>query len=160
MNLFDAHQDMVQWMKAFGQETPSEPCIPAQNIIDLRANLIEEECKEIIDALDVVNNAKFVDSFDEVLDGLADSLFVIIGTFVALGVPTEEVYKEISRSNWTKLWTLVEIDSCCDKELIVTQVIPTSSNVEKSFLVKNSHGKIIKSPSFSPPDLSKWRVKS
>jgi hypothetical protein len=140
MNLFNAHEDMVKWMAAFGQETPAEPCFPL-GTVDLRVKLI--------------------------LDGLGDSLFVIIGTFVALGVPTEEVYKEVCRSNWSKFWSGKEVKAAnLDNTHTVFdfrlpnlkqgELADYSNDELKTFVVKNAAGKVIKSPSFSPPNFDKW----
>ena len=55
-----------------------------------------EELKELLDAMsreDLVGIA----------DGLADLLYVVFGTAVAYGIPMDEVFAEVHRSNMTKL---------------------------------------------------------
>lgn len=63
---------------------------------DLRAELIFEELKEYEDACargDVV----------EIADALGDLLYVVFGTAVAHGIDLEPVFREIHRSNMSKL---------------------------------------------------------
>jgi len=166
MNLQNAHKEMVEWMDAFGQDTPEEACIPPIEILKLRTRLIEEEVKEeVLPALDGLvysrGEYKKIDNFLETLDGLGDSLFVIIGTFVALGVDTQQVWNEILKSNWTKFWTSKEIQQL-GKEYKAFKVVKTETQYDinlRCWLVKDSIGKIIKSPSFTPPNLVKFLPK-
>ena len=63
---------------------------------DLRAELIFEELKEYEEAAqegDVV----------EIADALGDLLYVVFGTAVAHGIDLEPVFREIHRSNMSKL---------------------------------------------------------
>jgi predicted HAD superfamily Cof-like phosphohydrolase len=61
-----------------------------------REALMTEELKELLDAMgreDLV----------AIADGLADLLYVVFGTAVAYGIPMDEVFAEVHRSNMTKL---------------------------------------------------------
>lgn len=90
---------------------------------DLRAELIFEELKEYEDACakgDVV----------EIADALGDLLYVVFGTAVAHGIDLEPVFREIHRSNMTKL------DE--NGETVPHPTVP---------------GKIGKSPRYTPPQL-------
>jgi hypothetical protein len=78
-------------------------------------------------------------------------------------------FNEVMRSNWTKLWTSKEVETAytnckeskslvntketgyvyCWDNLIATW---TGKATEHCWLVKDKDGKVIKSPSYSPPD--------
>lgn len=61
----------------------------------LRAHLILEEVAETL--RDMRNGDE-----EGVLDGLADSVYVLAGTAVAFGLPLDEAFIEVHRSNMTK----------------------------------------------------------
>lgn len=61
----------------------------------LRKRLIEEEVGETIKALDA-------DDLPGVADGIADSLYVLIGTAVAAGIDLHPVWREVQRANMDK----------------------------------------------------------
>lgn len=65
----------------------------------------------------------------EVIDALGDMLYLIVGAFVALGVPFEKVLREIHASNMSKL----------------------GANGKP---VKREDGKIMKGENFRPPNLA------
>ena len=79
--------------------------IPADKTVNLRYRLIEEEMLETLGALrDIMN---FADDNNEKLltllaDGIADSIVVLIGTALSFGIPIDEVFAEVHRSNMTK----------------------------------------------------------
>ena len=65
---------------------------------DLRIALLVEEVRELTDAAkagDIVGIA----------DGIADVVYVAVGTAVAYGIPFDEVFREVHRSNMTKVNT-------------------------------------------------------
>ncbi len=172
MNLQNAHNEMVEWMRAFGQEVPQDKTIPSQSIINLRSKLIDEESMETTTELNRLHfSVKYNDpkncreSYVSILDGLGDLLFVTIGTLVSFGVDTQQVWNEILRSNWTKFWTPSEIRGLdVDNDLnyakwVITSVCRCSNDNTRCFLVNNSIGKVVKSPSFSPPNLYKFLPK-
>lgn len=75
---------------------PGPPAFPPQLRIDLRLKLIEEEFKELRDAIaarDIV----------EVADALGDLLYVVFGTAIEFGIDMEPVNDEIHVSNMSKL---------------------------------------------------------
>src|SRR5579862_4669743 len=89
-NVLKFHQD-------FGIVINSKPCIPDDFIVQLRIRLIEEEFKELIDAI-ISNNE------DEIARELADLIYVCHGTAVSYGIDMEPVHEEVHRSNMTKIW--------------------------------------------------------
>ena len=68
---------------------------------DLRAKLLIEEVRELYDAAmagDIVGIA----------DGVADVVYVAVGTAVTYGIPFDAVFAEVHRSNMTKVNTPAE----------------------------------------------------
>lgn len=61
-----------------------------------RVHLITEEVAELVEALHKMDE-------ETTLDALADLLYVVVGTGVALGLPVTEAFQEVHRSNMTKI---------------------------------------------------------
>ena len=151
-----------EFMQVFGKEAPDKPTIPSLKIRMLRAKLILEEALEEIDALGlcVEGQCDIVESNIEpdlvlIADGLADSHYVgYLGTAIACGINNmDEIFDEVHRSNMTKLWTDTEMTKIpSNKGYLFKQVrggIPSNPHT-RCWLVKDSYGKAIKSPSYSP----------
>lgn len=110
-----AENQVREFMEAAEQECPTKPCIPSQEVRILRAKLILEEALETIDALGVELRVSLSDEkspfrfsiykemdLEQVADGCADIKVVTIGTEIACGIPSEEVWEEVHRSNMSK----------------------------------------------------------
>jgi predicted HAD superfamily Cof-like phosphohydrolase len=160
-------QQVKDWMTKFSQETPDKPCIPSLEIRKLRAKLILEEALETIEALgftlEVKDGFTVQDYFDacldikpdliQIADGLADLHYVAYcGTAVACGIDMEPVFAEVHRSNMSKLWTELEKFKNEDR-ILVGQRVAWTKDQPRCWLVKNSDGKVIKSPSYSPANI-------
>lgn len=91
------YKDVKDFHIAFGQRVGQLPAFPEDiNERELRINLLEEEFKEYLDAeetLDIVGIA----------DALADIIYIACGTAVSYGIPLDEVFAEVHRSNMAKL---------------------------------------------------------
>ncbi len=85
----------------------------------LRLSLIEEEFKEVLEEMNTFNKIKLAKE-------LADLLYVVYGTAVSFGIPIDEVFDEVHRSNMSKL-----VDG---KPL------------------KREDGKVLKGPNYTPPN--------
>lgn len=94
-----------EMMKVLGQRGPSTPRAMDQKTIDLRISLIEEECvQELLPVLRSLTpeDGPESDKFVKVVDGLCDTLVVVYGTLIAMGVPIEEVMNEVCENNLAK----------------------------------------------------------
>lgn len=108
--------------------TAKKISIPDEEVINLRYRLIEEEMLETLSALrDMMNDDKLRENeayhLEQLSDGIADSMVVLMGTVLAFGIPIEEIYTEVHRSNMSK------------------------------DIKKNEYGKTIKGPNWSPPNI-------
>tara|TARA_X000001382_G_scaffold2652_1_gene3129 strand:+ start:1175 stop:1579 length:405 start_codon:yes stop_codon:yes gene_type:complete len=109
------------FMESMEQEVRIIPSFPEEHIQNLRKDLIEEELDELILAID---NQDMV----EVADALTDLLYVVYGAGHAFGIDLDECFKEVHRSNLSKLG-------------------------EDFKPIKREDGKVLKPDTYSPPDL-------
>lgn len=109
------------WLAAAGLPVPGHPTLAvAANQREMACALIEEEAAEFrgaVEASDLV----------EIADAVADLIWVVLEAGVTFGIPIEEVFAEVRRSNLTK--------------------------IESGEPVVNAVGKIVAGPGFSAPDL-------
>jgi phosphoribosyl-ATP pyrophosphohydrolase len=92
---------------------------PSDDVVELRKQLIKEEAEEFDIAIDLRD-------MEQVADSLADLLYVIYGTAISFGIPINEIFEEVHRSNMTKSMLKDE---------------------------KSVKGKTIKGPDYTPPNL-------
>lgn len=124
--------------KAFNKvPDPEVPTLPDDNTRYLRANLIIEEMKESIPEMGLQlfdTNINFMDNKDgnlvNLAKELADLLYVVYGTAAAYGIPIDDVYREVHRSNMSKLG-------------------------EDGKPIYREDGKVLKGPNYSPADVEK-----
>jgi len=111
-------EDVAEFHETCGAYSASSPGLPPQDVVSLRESLIEEECsRELLPAMREGDLAK-------VADAIIDSIVVLIGTGLAYGLPLEELWDEVHRTNMAK------------------QGGP-----------RREDGKILKPPGWTPPDI-------
>ena len=84
------------FMKTFGQEVKDKPSFSTEKINNLRISLIEEELKELKDAMESKDLL-------EVADALTDILYVTYGAGHAFGINLDKCFDEVQSSNMSKL---------------------------------------------------------
>lgn len=118
---------------------PTFPTIPDENSIVLRANLIKEEFFELLEELGVYldynenikyNSEKSNRDLNKIAKELSDLLYVLYGTASAFGIPIDHVFREVHRSNMSKLG-------------------------EDGKPIYREDGKVLKGPNYSPADVEK-----
>ena len=146
MTIAEATNQVREWMQLFGQETPDKPTLPHVDLRDLRYSLNEEENQELFDA----------DTTVKALDAIADLLYVVHGASVAYGfsgAQVEAAFKEVHRSNMSKMWTEEEIRFQLNYNDGIGIIKETCDG--GGYAVVRKDGKILKSPSYSPAKLDK-----
>lgn len=100
-----------------------------------RLNLIFEEYEEVAEAILYVENTRLgmtssteAEAKAELAKELADLLYVVYGTAEELEIPLEEVFRAVHESNMSKVWS--------------------DGNVHY-----NEYGKVMKPPTYTPPDI-------
>ena len=109
------------FMESMEQEVNIKPSFPEDSVQRLRLDLIEEELDELqygIDNQDMV----------EIADALTDLLYVVYGAGHAFGIDLDDCFKEVHKSNLSKLGP---------------DFRP----------IKREDGKVLKPDTFFPPDL-------
>lgn len=108
-------------MESMEQDVLIRPSFPEDSVQRLRLDLIEEELDELqygIDNQDMV----------EVADALTDLLYVVYGAGHAFGIDLDDCFKEVHKSNLSKLGP---------------DFRP----------IKREDGKVLKPDTYFPPDL-------
>ena len=84
---------------------PAQPLVPSEAILQLRQTLIREEYEEVTEAIVELTAVSPNDSsaLTDLAHELADLLYVVYGTFAAIGVDADAVFAEVHRANMTKL---------------------------------------------------------
>lgn len=93
----DAFEKVRQFHRAFRLVANDRPTVDIPDRIkQLRVKLLAEESEELRAAI-------AADAIVEIADALADLLYVVYGTAVVYGIPIDEVFAEVHRSNMSKL---------------------------------------------------------
>lgn len=111
MSIKSAMDDVEAFHVAVAQPVRNTPCplFEGETMadLDLRSDLIGEEEGEIqraIFALEVATTEEdHRKAMADLADGLADLIYVCIGTALQFGIPLDRVWKEVHRSNMAKV---------------------------------------------------------
>ena len=88
--------DVRDFHQAFGQRIGEKPEFPSEDERELRISLLSEEFYEY-------RHAEEANDLIEVADALADIIYIACGTAVSYGIPLDDVFAEVHRSNMAKL---------------------------------------------------------
>lgn len=152
MDKIDPLNQVAEFHKTFNHPIEQKPLIPSKERCKLRVSLLQEELKELEDA---INDNDIV----EIADALCDIQYVLSGAVLefGLGDKFKELFEEVQRSNMSK---------SCKSEEEAQQTVEFYKNekntdcfykeVDGHFLVyrKGDH-KTLKSINYSPADLNK-----
>ena len=121
-----------EFNRVYGVEAPTKDYIS----IRTQLNLIREEITELIQASknweDVPSTSpRDCDARKAVLDAICDSVYVLIGLALKMGFDLDGAFREVHRSNMSKLG-------------------------EDGSPICREDGKILKGPNFTPPDLEPY----
>jgi len=147
-----------EFHNAFGltlTNKPQQNVFENKSLVNLRLSLINEEVGELHQAVKEKN-------FTEVVDALADILYVVYGAGASFGIDLDKAYDIVHKSNMTKLCTTKsEAEETVEwyKEQFKEGNVPYDtpayrlSNDKKYYVVFNeSTGKILKSINYTPAD--------
>lgn len=137
--MMNSQADVDKFMRAAEQPVRDEPTVLDKAEEMFRIDLIEEETNELIEAIkalgrvrgDLVNDEELRDLHADALDGIVDSVFVIVGAASALGYNFHNGWNEVVRSNMSKVDT------------------------ESGKLVRRADGKVLKPEHFIPADFNR-----
>jgi predicted HAD superfamily Cof-like phosphohydrolase len=146
-NMTPEQQSVREFHRVFGATINEKPTEPTPQDMYLRYNLIMEELCEYFGASYRQHQEGAKADLIEVADALGDLLYVVYGAGITYGIDLEPVFKEIHRSNMSKLWRKADVSHI--------RTGWTVESVNEAFcIVKNEHGKIMKPATWSPPDIA------
>lgn len=119
-----------EFNKAFGVPTlpgPTLGYVAYLDTLDMQVRLINEEINELNAAFD--GWMKGGDAKTPILDAICDSIYVLIGLALKMGFNLDAAFREVHRSNMSKLG-------------------------EDGKPIKRDDGKVLKGPNFTPPNLN------
>lgn len=115
----------------------------------LRVRLMAEELGEIIEAIADEDVTAYA-------DGLADLVYVTVGSAVQCGIPLPEVWQEVQRANMSKFPTCEDCQGC-GKRLRALDLEPIECDSCKGLgrvVLRDAGGKVMKPPGWTPPDIA------
>ena len=115
--------DIVKWHETFGVPVGDKPTGHLRpDRLKLRWDIMEEEWNELLDAM-------IAEDAVEIADACADLIVTVLGTAAEYGIPFDDVWTEVNRSNFAKLGPNGEI-------------------------YRRKDGKIKKPPGWTPPNIA------
>ncbi len=94
--MHEAIRQVEEFYKVFDIPISKKCQLPDQEARDLRMRLLSEEVGEYFTAEETAD-------MEEIADGLADMVYIICGTALTYGIPLEQVFDVVHRSNMAKL---------------------------------------------------------
>lgn len=152
-NSFDEPQalnSVAEFHDTFNLPIELEPCIPSKERCELRINLIEEELKELKEAIQE-------NDLVEVIDAFCDLQYVLSGAILEFGAAArfKSFFDEVQRSNMSKVCKTLEEAELTQDHYKRTKA--TESHIvqkgDQYLVYRNSDGKVLKSVNYSPADL-------
>lgn len=92
----DAFTKLWEFHEKFNSTRNKTPTLPTTSIREMRKRILQEEFEEYLEA-------EKNDDLVEIADALADIIYIAIGTGVAYGLPIDDIFNEVHRSNMSKL---------------------------------------------------------
>lgn len=96
MGLLVAQWDVEQFHRKAGQLVNKSPQVPSQDVKALRLCLHREEYSELSEA--IMSN-----DMVEIADGIADLIYVLLGTAVSYGIDMDPIFHDVHVTNMLKL---------------------------------------------------------
>ena len=94
--MYEAQKMVLEFHKEFNIYIEASPTVPSKKTQNLRVRLIQEEFDELQEAMKTQD-------LPHIAKELADLLYVVYGTAISYGIDMEPVFKEVQRSNMSKV---------------------------------------------------------
>ncbi len=139
-----------EFHETFGHPVQQKPIIPSSERCQLRVSLLDEELKELQNA---INDKNIV----EIADALCDIQYVLAGAILEFGLGEKfgELFEEVQRSNMSKACNSMKDAEATVKHYKETENIDCIvKEINNKFLVYRSRdNKVMKSIYYSPAEL-------
>ena len=113
---------VMEFHRVYNAHINKKPELRDKKTARLRIGLLDEELNEYKEAI-------YTDDLVEIADALADIMYVALGAAISYGIPIDEVFEEVHRSNMSKL----------------------DANGKP---ITREDGKVIKGPHYDPPNIA------
>lgn len=147
----NALNDVSKFHNTFNLPILDSPVIPAKERCTLRINLIEEELRELKEAIEQ-------NDLVEVADAFCDIQYVLSGAILefGLGDKFKSLFEEVQRSNMSKVCKTREEAEATQKHY--WDKSNTESYIqqkgEEYLVFRKEDGKVLKSVNYSPADIA------
>lgn len=147
----DHFDQVAEFMNAFEQPVRSKPTELDDETLHFRLSLVEEETRELREAVEAKD-------YVEMVDALADIIYVVDGFAHSLGVDLREAFRLVHESNMTKLCSSEEearetVEWYKANETRYDSPTYRKSSGGKWMVYNESTGKALKSIHYHPVDL-------
>lgn len=95
------YEMVQQFHERFRMYSRTTPGFPPDDVIELRMKLILEEFTELCDEIDAVKSPEM--DLEKIAKELCDLLYVTYGFADTLGLPIDDIFREVHSSNMSKL---------------------------------------------------------
>ncbi len=151
MEKIDALNQVAEFHKTFNAPVLDKPQIPSKERAALRISLLQEELKELQEAIDQ-------NDIVEVADALCDLQYVLSGAVLEFGLGEKfaDLFNEVHRSNMSKACSNEEevndtLQFYSERgEEVYTEIMGNKINV-----LRKGDQKVLKNKYYSPADLQK-----
>lgn len=146
-------EKVKEFQRLFELPILDKPQIPSKERAWLRIELIEEELRELKEA---VNTNELV----EVADALCDLQYVLLGAVLEFGMGEKfvDMFNEVHRSNMSKACSNIIEATWTQKYYLVERQTETHVKQvgDKYFVLRLSDNKVLKSVAYSPAELKQF----
>jgi predicted HAD superfamily Cof-like phosphohydrolase len=146
----DSLNDVAKFHHTFNVPIEQKPIIPSEERCHLRVNLLEEELKELKNAIEQKDLVEIADAF-------CDLQYVLAGAILefGLGEKFKPLFDEVHRSNMSKVCKSLEE---AEKTVIHYQTQKGMEGViekkgDEYLVYRKSDNKVLKSINYSPAEL-------
>ncbi len=140
--------DVRAFHRAGEQPIVAVPTVPPVERRTLRIKLIAEEMGETMEA--IAN-----DDLPEIADGIADSIYVLVGTALEYGIDLSAVWAEVQRSNMAKFPVCERCKGTGENQPPRgPELMCFDCNGRGTQLLRRADGKISKPLGWTPPDIA------
>lgn len=88
-------EDVQEFMRKFGLPLPDKPALVPLDVAIFRYEFLQEELNELFLALSAAE-------LDQIADALVDLVYVAMGTAIVYGLPWQELWDEVQKTNMAK----------------------------------------------------------
>lgn len=154
----DVFQDLTEFCTVSATFKRCKPGqVPEEELRKLCHALINEEVNtETLASLDKLKQTYSPEIMAELLDGIVDSVYVLVWAAYMLNLPFNEAWNEVQKKNMEK-FPKCTCATGCDKQgiTVLNEIRASYKCIEGRLVYKNVEtGKVVKPEGWTPPDIN------